>query len=136
MTHLIHLTIPKVADAGAPRRIRTAQLTTRETSTSAAMVSADGDIDAANANAFIDYTLANAASSSGLIVDLRHVQFIAVEGFSALHKIAVRCAGAGISWALVPGPSADRLLRLCDPDRSLPVLDHLDIALTGLLDEH
>ncbi len=83
MTHLIHLTIPKVADAGAPRRIRTAQLTTRETSTSAAMVSADGDIDAANANAFIDYTLANAASSSGLIVDLRHVQFIAVEGFSA-----------------------------------------------------
>ena len=62
---------------------------------------------------------------------------MAVEGFSALHKIAVRCAGAGIiSWALVPGPSADRLLRLCDPDRSLPVLDHLDIALTDPLDEH
>ncbi len=135
MTHLIPLTIPNVADAGAPRRVRTVQLTTRWTSTSAAIVSAHGE---STPPTRMPSSTTRSRTPHPQRLDRRSPvrKFIAVEGFSALHKIAVRCAGAGISWALVPGLSADRLLRLCDPDRSLPVLDHLDIALTGLLDEH
>ncbi len=49
--------------------------------------------------------------------------FFGTAGFSALHRINVVCSAAGVHWALVPGAAVSRLLRICDPDDTLPLTD-------------
>ncbi len=56
-------------------------------------------------------------------MDLRGLEFFGTAGFSALHTINVRCAGAGVRWAVVPSKAVSRLLRICDPDNALPVAE-------------
>jgi len=102
---------------------------------SVAIVSASGDIDATNASTLTDYALVNAVRCRGLILDLRALKFIGTEGFSALHRISVRCARAEIGWVVVSGAAVSRLLRLCDPHGSLPTVDTVDAALANLQDQ-
>jgi anti-anti-sigma factor len=97
---------------------------------SATVVTAHGDLDAANSQHFADFSLQQAADA--LIVDLSGVQFFGTAGFSALHTLNVRCAGAGIDWILVPGAAVSRLLRICDPDATLPRAETVDTALDAL----
>jgi anti-anti-sigma factor len=113
-----------------------ARFDTRWTKSSVAIVSAYGDIDATNANTLTDYALANAARCGGLIVDLSGLKFCGTEGFSALHRVSVRCAHAEIRWLVVPGAAVSRLLRLCDPHGSLPTVYTVDAALANLQDQH
>jgi hypothetical protein len=60
-----------------------------------------------------------------VIVDLRSLNFFGTAGFSALHRINVVCSGAGVPWVLVSGRAADRVLRICDPDKTLPTTNSL-----------
>lgn len=90
---------------------------------SAAVVSASGELDASNANQLADYVARCAASSKSLVVDLTGVEFFGTAGFSALHTINVRCAGADVRWAVVPSHAVSRLLRICDPDKTLPIAE-------------
>ena len=103
---------------------------------SVAIVSAYGDIDATNASALTDYALVNAVSCRGLILDLSGLEFFGTEGFSALHRVSVRCARAEIGWMVVPGAAVSRLLRICDPHGSLPAVDTVGAALANLQDQH
>jgi anti-anti-sigma regulatory factor len=64
-----------------------------------------------------------------LILDLRGLDFFGAMGFSALHKVSAGCARAGIGWALVPGAAVSRVLRICDPQGTLPAASTLDAAL-------
>ena len=65
-------------------------------------ITAHGELDAANAQEFVDYALRHAAQIDRLVLDLTGVDFFGTAGFSALHTLNVRCAGEKIEWALAP----------------------------------
>jgi anti-anti-sigma factor len=98
----------------------------------AVVINARGDIDAANAGDLTHFTLTNMMPGRRLIVDLRGLDFIGAEGFSALLRISVSCAGAGIEWAVVTSAAVSRLLQICDPHGELPVVDTTAAAVTML----
>jgi len=113
-----------------------AQFDTRWTMSSIAIVSASGDIDASNAGTLTDCAAANAVRCRGLILDLSGLGFFGIEGFSALHRISVRCAHTATGWIVVRGTAVSRLLRVCDPHGSLPTVDTIGAALANLEDQH
>jgi len=97
-----------------------------------AVVSAHGELDAANAQEFVDYALGHIADAPRMVLDLTGLQFFGTAGFSALHTLNVRCAGNNLEWVLVPSPMVTRLLRLCDPDSALPVCATVNAAVGQL----
>jgi anti-anti-sigma factor len=99
---------------------RTAQFTARW-SPVGTLITVDGELDAANADQLAAYVHNGARSSRRVILDLRGLKFIGTAGFSALHRINVLCSAAQTQWAMAPSPAVARLLRLCDPDGTLPV---------------
>jgi anti-anti-sigma factor len=100
-----------------------------------AVISAHGELDAANAQEFADWALRHADRTPRLILDLTGIEFFGTAGFSALHTFNVRCAGAGAEWVLVPGRAVQRLLRICDPDATFPVCDDVEQGLAAVCGE-
>jgi anti-anti-sigma factor len=98
---------------------------------SVVVVTAHGELDAANAVALADYVQRCAAYCERVILDLTKLTFFGTSGFSVLHTINVRCAGADVQWTVVPNHVVTRLLRLCDPDHALPVCDSVTGDSTG-----
>jgi anti-anti-sigma factor len=113
----------------------TAHFATRWLEPNMAVITAHGDLDAANSQEFVDYALRHAAHMSSLVLDLSGTTFFGTAGFSALHALNVRCAGDGIEWALVPGDAVSRLLRICDPDSALPICPSVESALASVQGE-
>ncbi len=111
------------------RDCHTAHFATRRLAADTAIVSAHGEIDAANSQEFVNYALSNASELERLVIDLSGVEFFGTAGFSALHTLNVRTAAEKIDWAMVPSASVSRLLRICDPDAALPVRDSIESAL-------
>jgi anti-anti-sigma factor len=105
---------------------------TAEWGPSFVIITAHGELDASNAGHLADYVQRCAAHSKSIIVDLSGLDFFGTAGFSTLHTINVRCAGADVSWAVVPSKAVSRLLRICDPDNALPVAD----SVPDILDEN
>lgn len=99
---------------------RTAQFTARWGPTGT-LITVDGELDAANADQLAAYVRQSTNRSRRVILDLRGLKFIGTAGFSALHRINVACSAAQVSWAMAPSPAVARLLRVCDPDATLPV---------------
>jgi anti-anti-sigma factor len=97
-----------------------------------AVLTAHGEIDAANAQEFVDYAFCHAEGIKRLVLDLSGVEFFGTAGFTSLHTLNVRCAGESISWASVPSAAVIRLLRICDPDSILPFFDDVDAALAAV----
>ena len=110
----------------------TASFATRWLQPSVAVITAHGDLDASNAQEFVDYALRDAERTQRLALDLSGVDFFGTAGFSALHTLNVRCAGAGVEWVLVPSNAVSRLLRICDPDSTLPIAATMPAALSRL----
>ena len=110
----------------------TASFATRWLQPSVAVITAHGDLDASNAQDFVDYTLRHAERTQRFALDLSGVDFFGTAGFSALHTLNVRCAGAGVEWVLVPSNAVSRLLRICDPDSALPIAATVPAALSRL----
>ena len=100
-----------------------------------AVVTAHGEIDAANSQEFVDYAMRHADRISRLVLDMSGVDFFGTAGFSALHTLNVRCAGESIEWASVPSAAVSRLLRICDPDSTLPFFGGVDEALAAVQGE-
>jgi anti-anti-sigma factor len=109
----------------------TAKFDTRWPLSPVAIVSANGDIDGANAGFLTEYVV-KTGHCRGMIVDLSDLEFFGTEGFLALHRISVNCARAGIGWVVVPGGAVSRLLGICDPHGLLPTNDTVDRALATL----
>lgn len=99
---------------------RTAQFTARWGPVGT-LITVDGELDAANADQLAAYVQQSADRSRRIILDLRGLKFIGTAGFSALYRINVVCSAAHVSWAMAPSPAVARLLRVCDPDGTLPV---------------
>jgi anti-anti-sigma factor len=109
-----------------------AHFATRWLQPSVAVITAHGELDAANTPEFVDYSLRHAPHAERLVLDLSGVDFFGTAGFSALHTVNVRCAGEKIEWALVPSSAVARLLQICDPDSALPVCASVDAALSSV----
>ena len=88
------ITIPKTS----PRR--TAHFATRWLPSSTAIVTAHGELDAANADEFFSYAASHSGRMTQLVLDLTGVDFFGTSGFSALHSLNVRCAADG---PIMPG---------------------------------
>jgi anti-anti-sigma factor len=99
---------------------RTAQFSARWSSLGA-LITVNGELDAANSDQLSTYVQRSLMKSRRVVVDLRDLEFIGTAGFSALLRINVVCSGAQVHWAMVPSPAVSRLLRICDPDGTLPV---------------
>jgi anti-anti-sigma factor len=113
-----------------------ARFDARWTMSSVAIVSAYGEIDETNASTLTDYALLKAVQCRALILDLSGLDFFGADGFSALHRVSVRCARAGTGWVVVPSAAVSRLLRICDSHGWLPAVDTVDAALANLLEQH
>jgi anti-anti-sigma factor len=123
------ITTPRPVDR---RECTTASFATRWLQPSVAVITAHGELDASNAQEFVDYALRDAERTQRLALDLSGVEFFGTAGFSALHTLNVRCAGAGVEWVLVPSSAVSRLLRICDPDSTLPMAPTMPAALSRL----
>ena len=132
MSTISHIPPTLSAASLEPTDCHTAHFATRWLQPDTSVVTAHGEIDAANALEFVEYALKHAALIKRLVIDLSSVEFFGTAGFSALHTLNVRGAGEGIEWALVPSASVTRLLRLCDPDHVLPVHAGIDAALAAV----
>jgi anti-anti-sigma factor len=115
-----------------PADCHTARFATRWLQPSMAVITAHGELDAANAQQFVDYALRHAAHTDRLVLDLSGVDFFGTAGFSALHTLNVRCAAEKIEWAMAPSPAVSRLMRICDPDSTPPICDGVDAALAAV----
>ncbi|RDH77727.1 anti-sigma factor antagonist [Mycolicibacterium moriokaense] len=111
---------------------QTASFATRWLQPSVAVITTKGELDASNAGELVEYTMGDAERIERLALDLTGVEFFGTAGFSALHTLNVRCAGAGIEWVLVPSSAVSRLLRICDPDSTLPIAATMPAALSRL----
>jgi anti-anti-sigma factor len=135
MSTIFHSPSTSSASLLEPSDCHTAHFATRWLQPDTALITAHGEIDAANALEFVDYALRHTALIRHLVVDLSGVEFCGTAGFSALHTLNVRAAGVDIEWALVPSTPVTRLLRLCDPDSALPVCASAEAALSTLQGE-
>ena len=115
-----------------PTDCHTAHFETRSPQSDTSVAAAYGEIDAANAQEFVDYALRHADVIKHLVIDLSGVDFFGTAGFSALHTLNVRAASEGVEWALVPSTSVTRLLRLCDPDAALPICADVNAAVSAV----
>ena len=98
---------------------------TAEWGPSFVVITAHGELDASNAPHLADYVQRCAAHCKSIILNLSGLEFFGTAGFSALHTINVRCAGAEVRWAVVPGKAVSRVLRICDPDNTLPLAESM-----------
>ena len=96
------------------------------------LVSAEGEIDACNARDLAEYIEGVLDAKRSLIVDLRGLSFFGTPGFSALHYVNVTCSRRDMNWVVVPGREVSRMLRICDPERGLPVASTLETAITAV----
>ncbi len=123
------ITTPRPVDR---RDSNAASFTTRWLQPAVAVITAQGELDASTAQELVDYALRDADRTQRLALDLTGVDFFVTAGFSALHTLNVRCAGAGVDWVMVPSTAVTRLLRICDPDSALPIAATLSAALAML----
>lgn len=98
------------------------------------VASAAGDVDAANADSFLDYILRKALVGRGLVLDLTAVTFFSAAGYASLLTLDERCARAGVIWTTVPGPPVVRIVRICDVKDQLPIAESVHDALVAFSD--
>jgi anti-anti-sigma factor len=127
--------LPEGGFLSQPWQGHTARFASRRLKSSVAVIRAHGGIDACNADTLTEYTLGHLLRCRGLILDLRDLDFFGTEGFSAVHRVSVCCARAGIGWAVVSGDAVSRLLRICDPLALLPVASTLEAAMATVQDQ-
>ena len=118
-----------------PWESHTTRLAYRRLRSSVGVISAHGHIDASNADTLTEYTLGHLMRCRGLILDLRDLDFFGTEGFSALHRVSVCCARAGLGWAVVSGEAVSRVLRIVDPQSLLPAASTVEAAMAIVQDQ-
>jgi anti-anti-sigma factor len=118
-----------------PWQDHTLRLASRQLRSSIAVIRAHGGIDASNGDTLTEFTRGHLLRCRGLILDLRDLDFFGTEGFSALHRVSVCCARAGIGWAVVSGEAVSRVLRICDPQGLLPAACTVEAAMAIVQDQ-
>ena len=78
------------------------------------------------------YVERNIRLSKQLVLDLRAVEFVGSQTFTALYYVSVACARADVDWIITGSHHVRRLLSICDPDRELPFVNDLVSGLARL----
>ncbi|CRZ17354.1 STAS domain-containing protein [Mycolicibacterium neworleansense] len=81
----------------------------------------EGEVDICNADRLAAAIRRLARPGNPFVLDLRSVDFMAVEGFRVLLAFADECHRAHVSWHVVAGPALRPLLRVF-ADHHLPVV--------------
>jgi anti-anti-sigma regulatory factor len=92
-------------------------------------VSADGALDAANAEVFEQYLRRSRQPDKHLIVDLASIRFLGVQVGSVLIDLRDEFSHAPARWGVVASPAVRRTLRVCDPEGTIATAPSLDSAL-------
>jgi anti-anti-sigma factor len=108
---------------------RTGRFGLHRPSPDTAVITAGGEIDAANAGELGGYALGVSTRCGYLVLDLTGVEFFGTQGFSMLHMFNVRCAKDGVRWAMVPSAAVHRVLQICDPEGGLTAAPTVEEAL-------
>ena len=120
------------ASADELQRCGRATFAVRRLSPTRVAVAVVGDIDAVNGRALARYVECHTGSSKQLVLDLRAVDFVGTQVFTALYYISVHCARRDVDWIIVGSPPLQRLLAICDPEGELPLVDDLPSGLARL----
>jgi len=104
----------------------------RELCATTVLLSADGEIDACNADEVAGQIEAALDGYRQLVLDLTAVTFFGTAGFAMLRRLDADCRQAHRDWVLVPGSEVRRLLRICDRDGTLPTADNIVAAVAWL----
>jgi anti-anti-sigma factor len=120
------------APASDQERWGRATFEVRQTSSTRVVVAVVGDIDAVNARALGRYVEKHIRVSKQLMLDLRAVDFMGSQAFTALYYINVHCGRGDVDWIIVGSHPVRRLLSICDPDGELPVVEDLQTGLSRL----
>lgn len=91
-------------------------------------VAVRGDVDAGNAKAFADQVCALITDDTQVRLDLSGLDFIAVDGCTALHAINALVMRRGAEWSVIPSPGVSRVLALCDPACLIPLAGAEELA--------
>jgi anti-anti-sigma factor len=87
-----------------------------------------GEIDATNREALGRFVERHTRISKQLVLDLSGVDFFGSQGFTALYYVNVQCVRRDVDWMIVANRIAQRILRICDSEGDLPVVDDLATA--------
>ncbi len=126
---LLRVHRPDTASADDFARCGRATFAVRHSSSTRVVVAVVGDIDAVNARSLGRYVEHHVRVSKQLVLDLRAVDFVGSQAFTALYYVSVHCARVDVDWIIVGSHPVRRLLSICDPETELPLADDL---LTGL----
>lgn len=107
-------------------------ITGRELGPATVLLTVVGDVDAAEAPTLFDRVIHLITGYSQLVLDLSQVSYFSTAGYSLLHRLDGFCKRASVDWALVVGPEVTRLLRVCDPDGTLPAAANIVSAAATL----
>jgi len=112
---------------------RAARFTIQRAEGDVGVIAVGGELDASNAGQLASYVAQCPTGGLRLILDLSGLEFVGTEAFSVLNTINTRCARSRTQWALVAGDAVSRLLRVCDPQTTLPITHSVPAAI-ALLD--
>jgi anti-anti-sigma factor len=99
------------------------------TDTGLTVITISGDIDASNVDDLSRHARGLLSDRGALIVDLADIDFLAVDGLRALFALNIECARTDTAWALIASHAVNRLLRVGDHDKLLPVVGSATEAL-------
>jgi anti-anti-sigma factor len=86
------------------------------------ILTATGEVDAANADIFVTSLTRFAAGPRAVIVDLRPMSFIGTLGLRGLQCFDDKCSRSGTTWVLLADPAIPRLISIVSPGQPLHVV--------------
>lgn len=107
---------------------------TSEHNGSAVIISASGEVDAANKGAWkqLLYEVAAITIAPGpVVIDIRNLDFMGCCAYAALAREALRCRRRGVSLCLVSHkPIVGRIVAICELRQMLPIYPTIETALS------
>lgn len=96
------------------------------------VLTATGEVDAANADIFVTSLTRFATGPRPVIVDLRPMTFLGTLGLRGLLCFDDKCSRSGTNWVLLAGPMVHRLTGIVCPLRPLHIATTVAEALREL----
>jgi len=124
----VWLNRPDSASSVETQRCGRAACEVRQLTAACLCVTVVGEVDATNRQAFGRFVERHTRVSKQLVLDLSKVDFFGSQGFTALYYVGVQCARRDVDWMIVGNRIVRRIVRICDTDDELPVVDSLDAA--------